>query len=345
VRQVRERSASLLAVAAPTLASQPSFADVLARAGRTEQRRRLTSINRLTVLGWAATVVLAVGVGWIARGASGIDLPRGRPTGEMTLPSSPPAADVGGVMEAQSDEARQDAAPAAELARAADVTPQAEVENEGQDDIERTGFRQREPVPTAQPSLAAEPGDEEAAARNEAAVRRQRPVPAEPAEMAGHIAASDSAPGARAERKAPPPDMVTVSAVAIPRAAALVDTDEIVLPATQWEPADLEAAALHLDGPIQRIPDLPIRSVETGALYGEPSVRLVQWSGLVPVEVIQSAEVLLDVLQADSQGADRGREAEGSRGSTAALVRDGRLVLLRAALPRDSLRLLALQIR
>jgi hypothetical protein len=138
--------------------------------------------------------------------------------------------------------------------------------------------------------------------------------------------------------------MVTVSAVTVPGAAVLVETDAIVLPATEWTPADLETAAVHLDGPIQRIPDLPIRSVEMGALYGEPSVRLVQWSGSVPVELIQSAEVVLARLQVDSQGAGRGREAETQRGSTAALVQDGRMVLLRATLPRDSLRLLARRI-
>jgi hypothetical protein len=329
VRQVRERSASLLAVAAPTPAPQPSFADVLARAGRTQQRRRLTRINRLAALGWAATVVLAVGLGWIARGAIGIGPQSERPPLELTPPTSRSAADVGGVTEAQSDEARRGAPVAAELARTADLVQQAE----GQENLEEAASRP--------PSPAAEPGEEEAAARLEAAGRRQGPVPAAPAEMAGRIAAPDSGPDARLERKAPPAGMVTVSAVTTPGAAVPVETEQILLPAIEWTPADLETAAVHLNGPIQRIPDLPIRSVETGALYGEPSVRLVQWSGSVPVELIQSAEVVLARLQADSLGAVRGREAATQRGSTAAVVRDGRVVLLRAALPLDSLRLLA----
>jgi anti-sigma factor RsiW len=344
VRQVRERSASLLAVAAPTPAPQPSFADVLARAGRTEQRRRLTRINRLAALGWAATVVLAVGIGWIARGAIGIGPQRDRPSLEMTPPTSPSAADLGGVTEAQSDEARRGAPVAAELARAADVVQRADVRNEEQGGVEETASRPRQDVQTAQPSPAAEPADVEAAVRHETTVRRQRPAPAAPAEMAGRIAGPDSAPDARVENKALPAGMVTVSAVTVPGTAVLVETDAIVLPATEWTPADLETAAVHLDGPIQRIPDLPIRSVEMGALYGEPSVRLVQWSGSVPVELIQSAEVVLARLQVDSQGAGRGREAETQRGSTAALVQDGRMVLLRATLPRDSLRLLARRI-
>jgi hypothetical protein len=343
-RQVRERSASLLAVAAPAPAPQPSFADVLARAGRTEQRRRLTRISRLTALGWAATLVLAVGIGWIARGAIGIGPQGGRPPLEMTPPTSPAAADVGGMTEAQADEAPRGAPVAAELARAADVVQQADVRNEGQESVEETASRPRRGMQTAEPSPAAEAAIEEAAARYEAAVRRQQPVPAAPTETAGRIAGPDSAPDARIESKALPAGVVTVSAVTIPDAAVLVETGEILLPATEWTSADLEAAADHLDGVIRHIPNLPIRSVETGALYGEPSVRLVQWSGSVPVELIQSAEVVLARLQADSHGADRGREAEAQWASTAALVRDGRMVLLRAALSPGSLRLLARQI-
>jgi hypothetical protein len=225
---------------------------------------------------------------------------------------------------------------AAELARTADVVQQADLRNEEQENVEQTASRP--------PTPAAEPGDEGAASRLEAAVRRQRAVPAAPAEMAGRIAGPDSTPDARLESKAHPAGMVTVSAVTIQGAADLVETDQILLPAIEWTPADLETAAAHLDGPIQRIPDLPVRSVETGALYGEPSVRLVQWNGSVPVELIQSAEVVLARLQADSLGAVRGREADTQRGSAAAVVRDGRMVLLRAALPVDSLRLLARRI-
>jgi hypothetical protein len=136
-----------------------------------------------------------------------------------------------------------------------------------------------------------------------------------------------------------------LDAITITGVAGIVEAEDIVLPPTAWTAVDLAAAAALLDVPIRRIPGLPIRSVEAGSLLGEPAVRVVQWSGSVSVELIQSKTSVLARLAADSGAAAAlpNAEAETARAATA-LIRDGTMVLLRAPLPRDSLELLARRI-
>jgi hypothetical protein len=63
-RRVRDRAAEILSESGPRQVTAPPFADVLARAARQRTRR---SNRPLVILAWAASLVLAVTVGWYAR--------------------------------------------------------------------------------------------------------------------------------------------------------------------------------------------------------------------------------------------------------------------------------------
>ena len=72
-RSTLEQAHALLAVAAPAT-EPPSFDEIAARAARHQASRRRPTVaerlldeRRLMQLGWAATVILAVGIGWFAR--------------------------------------------------------------------------------------------------------------------------------------------------------------------------------------------------------------------------------------------------------------------------------------
>jgi hypothetical protein len=72
-RSTLEQAHALLAVAAPAT-EPPSFDEIAARAARHQDLRRRPTVaerllhdRRLLQLGWAATVILAVGIGWFAR--------------------------------------------------------------------------------------------------------------------------------------------------------------------------------------------------------------------------------------------------------------------------------------
>jgi len=68
VKAVRARSSEILAASDPGAVDMPSFADIRARAEARKQPRRVLQYMRMKQLAWAATVVLAVAVGWYARG-------------------------------------------------------------------------------------------------------------------------------------------------------------------------------------------------------------------------------------------------------------------------------------
>jgi hypothetical protein len=72
-RQERTRARSLLEAAAPSGLAPPPFETVLERAGRARRRRARLPLHGL---GLAASLVLALGVGWLARDLTLAGLPR-----------------------------------------------------------------------------------------------------------------------------------------------------------------------------------------------------------------------------------------------------------------------------
>jgi hypothetical protein len=65
LRGERDRSRAILRGSAPPVAP-PAFADLVARARTETARKRGRGMSRMASLAWAATMVLAVGIGWYA---------------------------------------------------------------------------------------------------------------------------------------------------------------------------------------------------------------------------------------------------------------------------------------
>ena len=84
-RGIRNRATSILALATPQVET-PSFEELKAYVQATRPAKRRVSV-RLYRLGWAASVVLALGVGWMARGGE-LD-PAVTPGGLTTAPDAP----------------------------------------------------------------------------------------------------------------------------------------------------------------------------------------------------------------------------------------------------------------
>ena len=68
VRRVRERAGEILAASSPADLVAPPFDQIRARAQARTTESRVLQLSRIKRLAWAATVVLAVAVGWYARG-------------------------------------------------------------------------------------------------------------------------------------------------------------------------------------------------------------------------------------------------------------------------------------
>ena len=67
VERVRDRASNILASSGPSALETPPFEELRARKEARSQQRRVRQLNRSKVLAWAATIVLAAGVGWFAR--------------------------------------------------------------------------------------------------------------------------------------------------------------------------------------------------------------------------------------------------------------------------------------
>lgn len=69
VERVRDRASNILASSGPSALETPPFEELRARKEARSQQRLVRQLNRSKVLAWAATIVLAAGVGWFARDA------------------------------------------------------------------------------------------------------------------------------------------------------------------------------------------------------------------------------------------------------------------------------------
>ena len=68
VRRVRDRAADILASSSPADLVAPPFEEIRARAAARDTSSRVLQLTRVRRLAWAATIMLAVAVGWYARG-------------------------------------------------------------------------------------------------------------------------------------------------------------------------------------------------------------------------------------------------------------------------------------
>jgi hypothetical protein len=341
-RLVAERARSILATAVPAAAAEtavPPFEEILHRAGRA--RRAGRGGGRIRWLAWAATVVVAGGLGWYARGEFRT-ASRAAPSAvtSQTLPDTAVPVTEADRVGALDDERRADAA---------DTPPAA---NEVRDRVMERGPAER---PAESP-----PAREEAAGAEGYVVRSQR-------------AAADEAKAAAAS---PPP----APSVAAPLPMARVATDSLRAareralrrtPAQEVEQAPAVVAALgrRAEPSLGRI----VISRETaehvlgGSLATIEGVPIEEYYMLVGEEVVQTVQRLPrgEVLELEQWRANQPRTAEGlaagamagrqrrqepARADSAviaaeSLLVDGLRIVGRAPISADSLRVLLRKVR
>lgn len=370
--RVRDRARFILSGAGPAHVDVPPFEQVAA--GVSIKRAWWSDYTRLRTVAWAASVVLALAVGWQARelwlrsveretfiDESGAPVPRTGAEQEEQQPERlaiPPGIHV----------------PPAEDAGAASTGTVA---------ADRAARQSPPPRPTAgaaprRQEIAAELSEEAAAKGAGAAGPQREDVVAEGAQVrareeAARVAAApavimEAAPPPAAAAPAQPPAVPAPAFVAAgERKAELAEEEAVALakPAekTAWAPVERREAERRLGAPLVTVEGLPVFSIELSATSREPVARvtqrlasgglleLVQERAPTPTAVVETPAV----KQAEGAAARRlaveahRTEAAGARELDASfttgtarllLRRDGSLITATAPLPLDSLRAL-----
>jgi hypothetical protein len=331
-RRVRARASDILSASGPLDAAAPPFEEILARKRARSRQRRLFRMNSLSAVGWAATVVFAVGIGWIARGQlANRSLDQVAATNKTTsvvaaAPDSVPAAP-------RSNESLDVAAtePSSSQINAVGAVAGGRSQNPPEPPVEA-----EEAAPQALPELRAqqEPeGAPQGAVASAGAPARQ--------DAAAPPAMAEQARRARAEQAAPVP------ALAQPAAPAR-DYSGVGLALESWQPTT-DAEARHVLGrePFV-VPGLPVLAMAVGPvgtvsgilvrqqLPSGDTLSLVQWRDLESDGAAEKAQL----------GDYADRIAADTAEARVALTReDGYVLLVRGPIPSDSLRVLLGRVR
>lgn len=338
-RALRDRSTAILSGSGPATVTPPPFEEVVARSRAIEARRRVFHLNRLTALGWAATLVIAVGVGWLARGTLG---PGERPAQQLGV-----VLDTAAPLVAERIAEPEPGAGTVERTLAQAPTREGHVES-------GRAQRRDEPAPTGalkSEIAAAEhvPADLVAEAEEARAKLAEADVERQP--TAGVAAPATPAPSqarargalAQDERKTGAPEAAAEDAFAARRQ---VDLDALIGKAGAagaWRVVDETTARDLLGGPIARLPDAAVEAYLVPAEADRPAVQVVQR--------LESGDVVVLAQQRAAEPAERGvgardellamNEPLSDASLASASVRRGDYVLtLRGGLPIDSLRAL-----
>lgn len=323
-RHIAARARAILGAAVPSSAvTAPPFAEVLHRAGR--MRRGARRARAWRGLAWAATVVLAVGVGWYARGEVTIPAPAER-TAPLAAPASVAAA--GAVAEEDSlattpaessrvTEAERGAAPPEErrLADAASPVGAARTQDSG--------------VPSGRTDAAQE--------RSGAAPPAAEPPQARTPPAPERLAAS-----------APRPDLrrIVVDEAPVPSAKAAAEPTERQAAVGNRITISRETAERVLGGRIALLEGLPVESYfmlagETAVIQ---AVQRLPDGGRLELEQWRSEAVRTEADAAVRQAMES-RARHQAAFAEESLEVNGLKVVARAAIPPDSLRALLHRLR
>lgn len=327
VRRLREQASTILAAAGPEQIRMPPFHEIRQRAAQGGAAGASRRLRRYRALAWAATIVMAAGVGWYAG------------------------------FRFQGMAARDQAESALSRPQAEAVAPTREPQ------VQRQPTQVAEfPPPESLAQTRAErerpsaPADEAAQAQPPAAAHREEPAP--PAGAVDLARAAESKARPRTDSLARARERADSAAGFRP---GVVQVEEVVAAPAQhragaaagwpsapggWTPVSADAARDALGQPLLQVEGMPVVSYAIGTAAGAPTVRVVQQV---------TPGVLLELLQQrDSAATDdaRGRllrrvPSDTVADSVAALtvVRGGVRVTLRAPVSLDSLQALAERIR
>jgi hypothetical protein len=356
VRLTRERASAILAHSGPTDLTMPPFEEIRARStAQSATRRRILQLNRVRQLAWAATVVLAVAVGWYARDRLRPDAAE-RIGRSAAAPSSVPVAQP----EAEADAAARFEVAERELQEAQDQL----ATGRGAEASEAP----REAV-LAQDRSKAEGVEEETvplavAADRVAGARRDAPtqLAAEPVaeaekrrqnEIRERLA--DSTVAAYQAAAPVAPQRVAVDNVAnraaLARPSAAQEFFYRTVAESEWSLSNEAAATEYLGVSVAKVEDLPVLDYAIHEADGRRIVRVRQRLDAATVlELIQLREVavsgLVDAREAALDEARRVQEMPAVDSLNAVVAQRGDLrIVLRAPVALEELRELVERIR
>lgn len=357
------RATSILSSVEPEDADAPPFREVSERARNAGGKR--ASPRPRVVLTWAASVVLALGVGWMANEVqSGQQVAFGPETTAVELPSDSRGAGsveagaepdtVGRVAGADAERARQEApGDAAESRQAAAPAVPAEeraatlepVQEPRGDRVVRGRVTDEEGRPLASAQVAVREADAGALTDDDGSYSLQVPEDVVSADTGFYVTATLIGHTTNARRVALAGDTVTADFRLAERQVALQelavtagavtedrgDEDD----AADWRALSPAAAEAQVGFPTSAVPGLEVLAVEVGELEGAPAVRVRQ--------VVEPGTVLT-LLQRRATGATEAEDQPDGL-TTVSIRRDDLLLTATAALPADSLRTLLERVR
>ena len=283
-RLLKRRADTILADVAPVGIAMPSFEELQARAkargGKVEERdivlagRRHRSFSQLRSLAWAATVVLAVAVGWYARSTilesdSGQYVSEGETLGRLTIPLP----ETEGAASNPTDESTKTNSPGLEQEELTPATDTDEFVGGVAMAADREEARETRRANSPEPS-------ETPARLEEAAGVGAAPVPATRFDSTGGRAAgagSEATQERQAVRSRPRvlPQVVAERTAAEPMASLATnwrgEGAEVI-----WSRVDEPTAMEILDGPVPTVAGLPVIEYATSILNGDQSIRVLQ---------------------------------------------------------------------
>jgi len=345
-RQLRDRASAVLSSSAPVRLAMPPFEQIRARAeAHKVTRGRILQMSRMRALAWAATIVLAVGVGWVARGA--LRTNRQAPTPAAFQSAAEARYDSIAPVEQPTGEPTAVPRPEAEAPALRSVPTGALPDRDELRDRTKAAEGAIAQAP-AQPPAAPTVGEERAPQRN----ARADAAAAQPGRVSDSVAALlearealfDSATARRqrealAQRPAAQPS-VSPSEVMVTGVAASKSEGPI------WSPTQEGEAREYLGAELLAVADLPILGYATGTVDGQAAVRILQ-------ELAQGDTVELVLQHGVPLARDEARRPEPVtirriQSVVTRSVREDRgayRIVVRGGLPEDSLRALLGRVR
>ena len=342
-RSFHGRAAAVLQQSEPDLVETPAFDNIVARATDRSQSASVKKLNRTRSLAWAASIAVAVTVGWYARFSVSGPSPNEQTLAELQEPQATLAQNE--VPQAQaaadSDEARTDVASAVQPTPTAPARQRDRLSQAVQETARR-GAREGAGVAS---------GAEQEVERALSESRRDAPVERQQQVIADQLAAAAKTAG-QAD------SIATVDARAQLRARVVVEQNRVALagaPAfsddAAWTDLTLQEAERRIGRRIWIVEGLEILRVSIESVAANASVRVVQQlpSG-DSLEIVQRPVAEVDrvagALQARAERVQTEEMAADARTvSTMSVARGELLLILRAPVAQDSLQALSSRLR
>ena len=361
VRAIRAKTSEILAASGPIDVDMPAFAEIRARARARKQPRRVLQYVRMKQLAWAATVVLAVAVGWYARGGIRSTAVERAVQDQAQWSTAAPAP-----QEQEADEARSEVTTRAAEEQPEQIAPQVEgrMRSEAREQVVAKGEEAH--AVTGVPAAAPQP-------TIDAAARRDAPVQlaAEPPAAAGRGAAQPIDSVAQARQAIGGVDSSRAQYAGARRAQARVVSAENLtardqlelregeipdpyvwaLSITEWTVTDESGAADAFGGVVPTITDRPVVDYGIAGADVLSAVRVRQQldtGEMVEVILVPGSRLhlLADAAAAEPSGVTVRNEMVGADNVNVVVAdRDGLRIVLRGAVEIAVLRELLDRVR